>query len=75
LVQGEYRIDLKSLTLNQRVFEDAALKGASQWVSGAVNTALGSTAMTPEAHNFVRRVERVWIADSLFHLQVGPLKQ
>jgi hypothetical protein len=75
LVQGEYRVDLKALTLNQRVFEDAALKGASQWVSGALNTALAGPAMAPQALKFVTRVERVWIADSLFHLKVGPLKQ
>lgn len=75
LSDGKAQVNLQSLSLNGRSFEDAALRGASQWVSGALNEAVSGGEGADPKEDLLRRIERVWIADGVFHLKVGPLKQ
>jgi hypothetical protein len=75
LSAGETRIILRSLVLNGKPLEDAALKGASKWISGAVDSALQNVSQDEKNGPFISRIERVWIQDGLFHVKIGPLIQ
>jgi hypothetical protein len=73
LSAGDTRIMLGSLTLNGKSLEDAALKGASKWISGAVDSALQNISQADENGSFISRIERIWIQDGIFHVKIGPL--
>lgn len=75
LSAGETRIMLRSLVLNGKPLEDAALKGASKWISGAVDSALQNVSQDEKNGPFISRIERVWIQDGLFHVKIGPFIQ
>lgn len=75
LSDGKAQVNLQSLSLNGKSFEDAGLRGASRWLSGAVNEGVGGGAEAGPSEDFFRRIERIWIADGVFHLKVGPVKQ
>jgi hypothetical protein len=72
LSSGQTQITLRSLVLNNKPLEDAALKGASKWVSGAIDAALQTMGQDDSSGVFLSRIDRVWIQDGLFHLKVGP---
>lgn len=68
---GATRVTLRALTLNGRKFEDAALKGASKWVSGALDSALRASAQDDAMKaSLLARVDRVWVADGVVHIRV-----
>lgn len=68
---GATRVTLRALTLNGRKFEDAALKGASKWVSGALDSALRASAQDDATKaSLLARVDRVWVADGVVHIRV-----
>jgi hypothetical protein len=67
---GVTMVTLRALTLNGRKFEDAALKGASKWVSGALDSAMGAAAQDDAVKaSLLGRVERVWIVDGVVHVR------
>lgn len=68
---GATRVTLRALTLNGRKFEDAALKGASKWVSGALDSALRASAQDDAMKaSLLARVDRVWVADGVVHIRI-----
>jgi hypothetical protein len=66
VTDGIATVTFEELVLNGQVFDGDALKEASEWVSGFVN----SQAATPEAQRMRARIQSVTLRDGLAVLRV-----